>query len=477
MLSEFRNRLRLQPGKKGAEAEPQATENVPPSVMAWELTTPAEVYETRTQLNPVECEWREKIYQQLLKVMDLSLLDSLEPAEATRQIRDITQRLLDEHSAPVSSASRQMIIKQITDEVLGLGPLEPLLNDHSVSDILVNGHASVYVERFGKLQRTDVRFRDDHHLLNIIDRIVSSLGRRIDESSPLVDARLKDGSRVNAIIPPLAIDGPSLSIRRFAVDLLNAESLVQMDTITPAIALMLKAVVRGRLNVLVSGGTGTGKTTMLNVLSSFIPDNERIVTIEDSAELQLQQPHVVRLETRPSNIEGKGEVSQRELVRNSLRMRPDRIVIGEVRGAEALDMLTAMNTGHDGSLTTIHANTARDALGRIENMVSMTGATFPIKALRQQIASAIDVVVQLERQEDGKRRLISVQEINGMEGDMITMTEIFTFIRRGIDENGKVLGEFRPTGMVPAFREELAKRGIELPLTLFRPDWMEALPS
>ncbi|WP_373388158.1 CpaF family protein [Pseudomonas alcaligenes] len=475
MLSDFRNRLRQQSGK--AKDGVASTEPAPPSVMSWEVSVPSEVYETRTQLNQVETEWREKIYQQLLKVMDLSLLDSLEPAEAARQIRDICQRLLDEHSAPVSTSSRQLIIKQIGDEVLGLGPLEPLLADHSVSDILVNGHASVYVERFGKLQRTDVRFRDDQHLLNIIDRIVSSLGRRIDESSPLVDARLKDGSRVNAIIPPLAIDGPSMSIRRFAVDLLNAESLIQMGTITPGIALMLKAIVRGRLNVLVSGGTGTGKTTMLNVLSSFIPDNERIVTIEDSAELQLQQPHVVRLETRPPNIEGRGEVNQRELVRNSLRMRPDRIVIGEVRGAEALDMLTAMNTGHDGSLTTIHANTPRDALGRIENMVSMTGATFPIKAMRQQIASAIDVVIQLERQEDGKRRLVSVQEINGMEGEIVTMTEIFTFERRGLGEHGEVLGEYRPTGMVPAFRDVLAKRGIELPLSLFRPDWMEAMQS
>ncbi|AZC32963.1 CpaF family protein [Pseudomonas chlororaphis] len=476
MLSDFRNRLRQQPGKQASAETQDASldgKECASVLMAWEASVPDLLYETRTKLGPMEAEWREKIYQQLLKVMDLSLLDSLEPAEAGRQIRDICQRLLDEHSAPINASSRQLILKQITDEVLGLGPLEPLLNDASVSDILVNGHASVYVERFGKLQRTDVRFRDDQHLLNIIDRIVSSLGRRIDESSPLVDARLKDGSRVNAIIPPLAIDGPSMSIRRFAVDLLNTESLVQMGTLTPAIALMLKAIVRGRLNVLISGGTGSGKTTMLNVLSSFIPHNERIVTIEDSAELQLQQPHVVRLETRPSNIEGRGEVGQRELVRNSLRMRPDRIVIGEVRGAEALDMLTAMNTGHDGSLTTIHANTARDALGRIENMVSMTGATFPIKALRQQIASAIGVVIQLERQEDGTRRLVSVQEINGMEGEIITMTEIFSFARSGLGEKGEVLGEFRPTGMVPAFRDVLAKRGIELPLSLFRPDWME----
>src|SRR3990167_2601815 len=312
MLSELRNRLRQQPLKAEASTAVEAPEQGASTqeMMAWEHTTPAELYATKSHLSSVEAEWREKIYQQLLKVMDLSLLDSLEPADAVGQIREICLRLLDENNAPVSAASRQMLIKQITDEVLGLGPLEPLLADHSVSDILVNGHASVYVERHGKLQRTDVRFRDDQHLLNIIDRIVSSLGRRIDESSPLVDARLKDGSRVNAIIPPLAIDGPSVSIRRFAVDLLNTESLVQMGTLTPAIALMLKAIVRGRLNVLISGGTGSGKTTMLNVLSSFIPHNERIVTIEDSAELQLQQPHVVRLETRPSNIEGRGEDNQ-----------------------------------------------------------------------------------------------------------------------------------------------------------------------
>jgi len=477
VFNDLRNRLRQQASKAEVlPSTPGADGPAMADMLAWEHAPVEQSYETKSQLSPVETQWRERIYEQLLKVMDLSLLDSLEPDDAVRQIREICQRLLDEHAAPVSAHSRQLVIKQISDEVLGLGPLEPLLADRSVSDILVNGHASVYVERFGKLQRTDVRFRDDRHLLNIIDRIVSSLGRRIDESSPLVDARLKDGSRVNAIIPPLAIDGPSLSIRRFAVDLLNADSLVQSGTLTPAMALLLKAIVRGRLNVLISGGTGSGKTTLLNVLSSFIPPTERIVTIEDSAELQLQQPHVVRLETRPANIEGRGEVNQRELVRNSLRMRPDRIVIGEVRGVEALDMLTAMNTGHDGSLTTIHANTPRDALGRLENMVSMTGATFPIKALRQQIASAIDVVIQLERQEDGKRRLVSMQEINGLEGDIITMTEIFAFVRRGIGEHGEVLGEYRPTGMVPAFREALAKRAIELPLSLFRPEWVEEQP-
>ncbi len=475
MFGELRNRLRqgAQPVQPAAASPSTADLVRTREAMSWEAVAPTETYTTRTQLNAIESEWRERVYEQMLKVMDLSLLDSLSPPDAARQISEVCLRLLDDNSAPVSLSSRQLIIKQITDEVLGLGPLEPLLADGTISDILVNGHDKVYVERFGKLQKTDVRFRDDTHLLNIIDRIVSSLGRRIDESSPLVDARLKDGSRVNAIIPPLAIDGPSLSIRRFAVDLLNTDSLIERGTLTPSIALVLKAIVRGRLNVLISGGTGTGKTTMLNVMSSFIPHNERIVTIEDSAELQLQQPHVVRLETRPPNIEGRGEVNQRELVRNSLRMRPDRIVIGEVRGPEALDMLAAMNTGHDGSLTTIHANTPRDALNRIENMVAMTGATFPIKALRQQIASAIDVVIQLERQEDGKRRLVSVQEINGMEGEIITMTEVFTFERHGIGEHGEVLGEYKPTGMVPAFRDVLAKRGIELPLTLFRPDWME----
>ncbi|MCL7461221.1 CpaF family protein [Pseudomonas sp. NW5] len=483
MLDELRNRLRhrvAQSNPAPLKVRDGGQESAPaPAVepQSWENAAPLEIYSTRTRLNQLEGEWRDRIYEQLLKVMDLSLLDSLEREEAIRQIQEVCQRLLNENAVPVSMASRQLIVKQVTDEVLGLGPLEPLLCDPTVSDILVNGAKAVYVERFGKLQKTDVQFRDDTHLLNIIDRIVSSLGRRIDESSPLVDARLKDGSRVNAIIPPLAIDGPSLSIRRFSVDLLNSDSLVERGTLTPSIAMVLKAVVRGRMNVLISGGTGTGKTTMLNVMSSFIPHNERIVTIEDSAELQLQQPHVVRLETRPPNIEGKGGVNQRELVRNSLRMRPDRIVVGEVRGTEALDMLAAMNTGHDGSLTTIHANSPRDALNRIENMVAMTGATFPIKALRQQIASAIHVVVQLERQEDGKRRLVSVQEINGMEGDVITMTEIFCFERRGIGERGEVLGDYKPTGMVPAFREKLLKRGIDLPLTLFRPEWMEEKSS
>ncbi len=419
-------------------------------------------------LTPAEKTCRDVVYQRLLKVVDLSLISSLPDKEARTQIREICERLLNEEQAPLNQASRQCVVKRIEDEVLGLGPLEPLLADKTVSDVLVNGADQVYVERRGKLELTDVRFNNDAHLINIIDRIVSAVGRRIDESSPMVDARLKDGSRVNAIIPPLALDGPSLSIRRFAVELLAMDDLIRLGTMTRELAQVLSAIVKGRLNVLISGGTGAGKTTLLNLLSGFIPESERIVTIEDSAELQLQQPHVVRLETRPPNIEGRGAVTQRELVRNSLRMRPDRIVIGEVRGAEALDMLQAMNTGHDGSLTTIHANTPRDALGRIENMVSMTGVTFPIKALRNQIASAIDIVVQVERQEDGRRRVVSLQETNGMEGEVITTSELFRFDRRGLDKEGNVLGELVTTGIVPAFEKRLRERGIELPVELFR---------
>src|SRR5215470_1407491 len=428
----------------------------------------AELDDRLRPLSPAEKQCKELVYQRLLKVMDLSLISSLPDREARGQIREICDRLINEEKAPLNIASRQRVIKRIEDEVLGLGPLEPLLGDKTVSDILVNGPNQVYVERRGKLELTDVRFNNDAHLINIIDRIVSAVGRRIDESSPMVDARLKDGSRVNAVIPPLALDGPSLSIRRFAVELLSMDDLTRLGTLTAELAQVLSAIVRGRLNVLISGGTGAGKTTLLNLLSGFIPDTERIVTIEDSAELQLQQPHVVRLETRPPNIEGRGAVNQRDLVRNSLRMRPDRIVIGEVRGAEALDMLQAMNTGHDGSLTTIHANTPRDALGRIENMVSMTGINFPAKALRAQIASAIDIVVQVERHEDGRRRVVSLQETNGMEGDIITTSEIFKFERRGLDKEGNVQGQLVTTGIVPGFEKRLRERGIELPVELFR---------
>jgi pilus assembly protein CpaF len=378
---------------------------------------------------------------------------------------------MTEESAPLSLRQRKVIIRRIEDEIMGLGPLEPLLADKSISDILVNGAKSVYIERRGKLVKTDVTFHDDAHLLNTIDRIVSAVGRRIDESSPMVDARLKDGSRVNAIIPPLAIDGPAMSIRRFAVELLSMSDLIDLGTVTPEVGKVLEVIVKARMNVLISGGTGAGKTTMLNIMSGFIPHDERIVTIEDSAELQLQQPHVVRLETRPPNIEGKGEVSSRDLVRNSLRMRPERIIVGEVRGGEALDMLQAMNTGHDGSLTTVHANTPRDALSRVENMVSMTGISFPIKALRAQIASAIDIVIQVSRLEDGTRRLTSLQEVNGMEGEIITMSDLFNFERQGMSEDGKVKGRLKATGVVPAFYKSLAPRGIHLPIETFEPDW------
>jgi pilus assembly protein CpaF len=422
-------------------------------------------------LTAAEQEWKLRINERLLNVLDLSLLQSVENDKAREQIREIASRLMTEESAPLSLRQRKVIIQRIEDEIMGLGPLEPLLADKSISDILVNGAKSVYVERHGKLEKTNVTFNDDAHLLNTIDRIVSAVGRRIDESSPMVDARLKDGSRVNAIIPPLAIDGPSVSIRRFAVELLSSTDLVNLGTITPEVAKVLEVIVKARLNILISGGTGAGKTTMLNILSGFIPHDERIVTIEDSAELQLQQPHVVRLETRPPNIEGRGEVSSRDLVRNSLRMRPERIIVGEVRGGEALDMLQAMNTGHDGSLTTVHANTPRDSLSRIENMVSMTGISFPIKALRAQISSAIDVVMQVSRLEDGTRRLTSLQEVNGMEGDIITMSDLFTFERQGMAENGKVLGRLKATGVVPAFYKSLAPRGLVLPIETFEPDW------
>jgi pilus assembly protein CpaF len=420
-----------------------------------------------TSLSPLENEWKMRTYAKLLEVMDLSLIGTIPVEQARAQIREISTRLLNDDSATLNMEQRKRVIRSIEDEVMGLGPLEPLLADSTISDILVNGAKSVYIERKGMLELTDVEFNDDDHLMNIIDRIVSAVGRRIDESSPMVDARLADGSRVNVIIPPLALDGPMVSIRRFSVEMLGMDNLIGLGTITDAAAQLLAAMVKARLNILVSGGTGAGKTTLLNILSGYIQATQRVVTIEDSAELQLQQPHVVRLETRPPNIEGKGEVTQRDLVRNCLRMRPERIVLGEVRGGEALDMLQAMNTGHDGSLTTIHANTPRDALTRIENMVSMTGVEIPPMGLRAQIASAINVVVQIERQEDGRRRLASIQEIVGMEGDIITMSEMFRFNREGIDENGQVIGELRPTGIVPSFHRDLKRRGIDLPIELF----------
>ncbi|XGB58427.1 CpaF family protein [Vibrio gigantis] len=407
-------------------------------------------------------------HKQLLETLDLGLLSSLDKERAKIDLHEaIVQLMADDQSHALSAEGRKRVIKQIEDEVFGLGPLEPLLADKTVSDILVNGPKNVFVERGGKLEKTPYTFLDDRHLRNIIDRIVSQVGRRIDEASPMVDARLVDGSRVNAIIPPLALDGPSVSIRRFAVDSLTMDNLLEYKSASPQMAKFVEAAVKGELNILISGGTGSGKTTTLNIFSGFIPRDQRIITIEDSAELQLQQPHVIRLETRPANLEGKGEISQRELVKNTLRMRPDRIVVGEVRGSEAVDMLAAMNTGHDGSLATIHANTPRDALSRVENMFSMAGWNISTKNLRAQIASAIHLVVQMERQEDGKRRMVSIQEINGMEGEVITMSEIFRFQRQGIDENGNILGYYTATGVVPQSHDQLVKRGLDLPFELF----------
>jgi pilus assembly protein CpaF len=361
------------------------------------------------------------------------------------------------------------LIEDVLDELLGLGPLEPLLKDDSVNDILINTHSKVFVERRGLIEATDVHFQDTEHLIRIINKIVSAVGRRVDESQPMVDARLADGSRVNAIIPPLAVDGPLVSIRKFAAVPIHIARLVELRTITEEIGKVLKAIVQCRRNVLISGGTGTGKTTLLNAMSAFIEDRERVITIEDSAELQLQQPHVCRLETRPSNIENKGEITQRELVRNALRMRPDRIIVGEVRAGEAFDMLQAMNTGHDGSMTTVHANSPRDALSRVEQMIGMAGLEISPRSIRAQIASAVNVVLQLERMEDGRRRMVSVFEITGMEDDVISMQEIFRFRRRGLSKDGIIQGEFETTGVRPKLMDLLAARGLELPSLMFAP--------
>lgn len=418
-------------------------------------------------LSPLELKLKEEIHTNLLDMLDLSLISGVEKAEARKQISLAVRQLIEEQSAPLSARSRLQIIKEIEDEILGLGPLEPLLFEPSISDILVNNYHTVYVERFGKLELTPVRFKDNAHLMKIIDRIVSKIGRRIDESSPMVDARLADGSRVNAIIPPLAIDGASISIRRFSEDKMKLSDLVEKQALTGQMAVFLQATAKAKQNVLISGGTGSGKTTMLNAMSNFIPVNERIVTIEDSAELQLQLPHVVRLETRPANIEGKGEVSLRDLVKNSLRMRPDRIIVGEVRGGEAFDMLQAMNTGHDGSLTTVHANKPRDALARVENMVSMAGFELPMTAVRKQIASAINIIVQLSRLEDGSRRVTSIQEVSGMEGDIITLSEIFKFDRTGINEQGIVQGRYIATGLIPGCLGKLQRMGCDIDRSIF----------
>jgi pilus assembly protein CpaF len=411
-----------------------------------------------------------RIHLKLLDKFDLAVLESLPPAQLRQEIATMVERLLLDEQAAVNDIERRTLIRDIQHEMLGFGPLELLMADPTVSDILVNSYQQIYVERKGRLELTGVTFTDEKHLLRIIDKIVSLVGRRIDESSPMVDARLPDGSRVNAVIPPVAIDGPMMSIRRFAHVPLKMENLVDdLKSLTPEMAFMLEGLCKAKVNMIISGGTGAGKTTLLNILSGYIPESERIVTIEDAAELQMQQPHVVRLETRPVNIEGKGEITQRALVRNALRMRPDRIVIGEVRGAEAVDMLQAMNTGHEGSLTTIHANTPRDALSRLENMIGMANLNLPHKAARQQIASAITVVIQGLRLIDGKRKITSIQEITGMEGEVITMQEIFAFRQTGVGPDGEVEGHFQATGVRPKFTERLRSFGVVLPDAMFDP--------
>ncbi len=413
---------------------------------------------------------KNQIHAKLIEEANLEALDTLTDDEISEEIRLIVDDFLRSQSTLLNDEERRALITEVKDELTGLGPLEPLLRDEAFSDILCNTYKHVYVEKDGLLQKTDARFVNDAHLMNIIDRIISMVGRRIDESTPMVDARLPDGSRVNAIIPPLAVDGPILSIRRFGTQVLEVESLVRLGTLTPTIATFLAGCVQAKLNIMVSGGTGAGKTTLLNILSRYIPANERIVTIEDSAELQLQQEHVVRLETRPAGIEGTGLVTQRELVKNSLRMRPDRIIIGEVRGTEAFDMLQAMNTGHEGSLTTIHSNSPRDSLIRLESMLMMTGINLPEKAMRFMVSSALDLIIQVSRLTDGTRKLMSVIEVVGMEGDVITLQEIFRYERQGIDTDGRVVGRFVPTGIRPRFTEKLELAGISFAEEIFCAD-------
>lgn len=413
---------------------------------------------------------KSEIHLELLKKFDLSVMERISDDELRQRLAVFVEETIQEKKLGLSEVQGKSLVTAIQNEVMGLGPLEPLLADNTVSDILVNGPHTVYVERRGKLELTDVRFTDDEHLLRIIEKIVSRIGRRVDESSPMVDARLPDGSRVNAIIAPLALDGPSMSIRKFSAVPLSVDDIVEYGSLTRDMALMLAAMVKAKTNMIISGGTGSGKTTMLNILSGFIPDDERIVTIEDAAELRLQQPHVVRLETRPPNIEGEGEINQRALIKNSLRMRPDRVIVGEVRGAEVLDMLQAMNTGHEGSMATIHANTARDALTRLENMVGISGLNIPVRPMRQQIVSAISAIVQVSRLSDGKRKVMSILEITGMEGDMVSTQEIFKFHQTGVAADGTVQGRFKATGIRPKFAEKLAARGTPLPDYLFDPE-------
>ena len=410
-----------------------------------------------------------RLHQSLIAKIDLAAAEAMQPDQLRSQLRDVLLGLIDEEAIPMNELERRSLVADLQNEVLGLGPLEPLLADPDISEIMVNGFDTVFVEKRGRIERVNIRFNDDTHLLKIIDKIVSRVGRRVDESSPMVDARLPDGSRVNAIISPIALDGPAMSIRRFAVKPLKMADLVERRTLTPGMAELLAGMVKAKTNILISGGTGSGKTTLLNILSSYIPEHERIITIEDTAELQMQQSHVVRLETRPANSEGRGEISMRSLVKNSLRMRPDRIVLGEVRGGEVIDMLQAMNTGHDGSLTTVHANTPRDALGRLENLVGMGGVSLPVKPLRQQIASAINVIVQATRLSDGSRKITSIHEVTGMEGEVISTHEIFHFERSGVGADGAVLGRFKPTGIRPLLAERLKISGVNLSEELFNP--------
>ena len=419
--------------------------------------------EEAIQVNHTFQEVKARLHHAIITRMDLTKLNTLSPDRVHTEVSRLVEELLLAENLPLSTIERDRLVSEVNHELFGLGPLEPLLADPTISDILVNSHSNIYIERRGKLERTSITFKDDEHLMRVIERIVSTVGRRIDEAQPIVDARLPDGSRVNAIIPPLAVDGPTLSIRRFGTDPLKMAALIENGALTKEIAILFEMCVKARLNIIISGGTGAGKTTLLNALSAFIPTDERIVTIEDSAELQLQQPHIGRLETRPPNIEGRGEITQRDLVRNALRMRPDRIVIGEVRGGEAIDMLQAMNTGHDGSLTTIHANTPRDALARMETMIQMTGMRLSDRAMRQQIASAVNLVIQVARLTDGTRRITSISEITGMEGETTTMQEIFQFERTGVDAKGTVMGRFRTTGIRPRFAERLKQYGMQLP--------------
>ena len=411
-----------------------------------------------------------ELHQRLLDLINLQALDQMSRQQIEAEVGDIVYEELSKQNHALNNVERKALVSDVLDELLGLGPIEPLLKDPTITDILINGHSNIFIERYGVLERTSVRFKDERHLLRIIQKIVSAIGRRIDESSPMVDARLADGSRVNAIVAPLAIDGASMSIRKFARVPISMERLVEIGSIPAPVAEVLTAIVKARRNVLISGGTGSGKTTMLNAMSASIDHRERIVTIEDSAELQLQQEHVVRLETRPPNIEGKGEVGQRDLVKNALRMRPDRIIVGEVRAGEAFDMLQAMNTGHDGSMTTIHANSPRDALSRVEQMIGMSGIDIPARSARSQIASAINVVIQLGRLSDGRRKVLSVSELTGMEGEVVTMQEIFRFRQTGLAGDGQVLGKFEATGIRPKFIEQVMAHGVSLSADLFRPD-------